>query len=214
MAMQNNGVPDGSQHESAPSDVPSSVESPRPEPELPRWATRATNNAPMRDTRLAAFIGPRWEKTYRAKLARFVDDPAFTPTWNWAAALGAPWWFLYRKLYLAFLVFTLLPSVALPYLTGSDKPITPTVDTPEGRTMAMMMVAVVFSTVIAAGGTANWLLFRRARAATTVVSMQQLPDDASLSLLRRIGGVNPVPTAAVFVVWMALQLAAVASMAK
>lgn len=187
---------------------------PRPEPELPRWATRAADTGPLRDARLAAFIGPRWENTYRAKLARFLADPAFTPTWNWAAALGAPWWFLYRKLYFAFLAFTFLPSVALRYLTNSDITSVPSVDTPDGRSMVVMMMGVVFSSCLAAGGTANWLLFRRARAATMVVSLQQLPEDAALALLRRIGGVNPLPTAAVFVVWMALQLAALASMAR
>jgi hypothetical protein len=207
--MNNDGFPEGSpQKESKPVDT-SGQEPPRPEPELPRWAMKGAKATPLLDSRLAAFIGPRWESSYRAKLARFVADPAFTPTWNWAAALGSPFWFLYRKLYLAFAAFYLAPTIALPFLTGSTEQLTmQNAQTPEGRQFAMMGLAVILSTMIAAGGTANWLLFRRARAATIVVTAQQLPEDAALSFLQRIGGVNLMPAVLFLVLSLVFGLSA------
>lgn len=139
-----------------------------------------------------AFIGPKWETYYGRKLARFIADPAFTPTWNWAAAFGYPFWFLYRKLYLAFFTFTCLGLFVLPALF-------PTLDAKsvqamlEGKGMSddtIVFTGVTISLFIMAGGTANWLLFRRARAAAMIVAMQQLPEESALAWLRRNGGVN------------------------
>ena len=64
---------------------------------LPDAVTRAANvmmrvEKVLSDENLAVFIGPRGEPTYRRKLAPFRDDPAFVPTWNWAAAPSAFRW--------------------------------------------------------------------------------------------------------------------------
>jgi hypothetical protein len=48
--------------------------------------------------------------------------------------------------------------------------------------------------MIAAGGTANWLLFRRARAATQFVAQQQLSEMDARTMLGRLGGVHKGPT--------------------
>lgn len=162
-----------------------------PEPELPAWAKRRAPSNQIPDTELAVFIGRKWEGTYRRKFAPFLEDSSFVPTWNWSAAFGVPFWFLYRKLYLVFCIFFLLPSFAFRWLTGSETILTPqTIQAPENQSLVLMNLAVWVSTVIAAGGTANWFLFRRARAATKLVSMQQLPQPEAMSLLQRIGGVN------------------------
>ena len=192
MAMQENGTPpteSGSAGAQPTSDAPSHMG------ELPKWATKMGGHKPTLESRFAAFVGPRWESSYRKKFARFVDDPSFVPTWNWAAALFAPVWFLYRKLYLAFLGFYLLPGVALSYMTTlPDKMTVTDLQKPEAYPALLVAAGVQLSMMIAAGGTANWLLFRRARAAAVVVSIQQLPEDAAISWLRRTGGVNWVPT--------------------
>jgi hypothetical protein len=197
MSMQENGFPEGSsssEHGSS-GNPPEAESTPSTSAPLPRWATKAGGNKPMLDSRFAAFVGPRWESSYRKKFARFVQDPAFVPTWNWAAALFAPVWFLYRKLYLAFAAFYLLPGIALSYMVTLPETLPAHyLETPEARSVAVVALAVQLSMMIAAGGTANWLLFRRARAATVVVALQQLPEDAALSLLQRIGGVNWIPT--------------------
>lgn len=166
-----------------------------PEPELPAWARRRAPTNQIPDTEFAVFIGRKWEGTYRRKFAPFLEDSSFVPTWNWSAALSAgiamPFWFLYRKLYLVFAAFFMLPSFALRWLTQSDTILTrANVQAPENRSLVMMLLAVLLSSAIAAGGTANWFLFRRARAATKLVSMQQLPQPEAMSLLQRIGGVN------------------------
>jgi hypothetical protein len=162
-----------------------------PEPALPAWARRRSPIGELSDENLAVFIGPRWKSTYRSKLAPFRDDPAFVPTWNWAAAFGGALWFLYRKLYLAFAAFVILPSVALQLLAGSDTQLTGTnVMAPENRWLLELNIAVVVSGFIAAGGSANWFLFRRARAAIRLVALQDLPAAESQRLLARIGGVN------------------------
>ncbi len=143
------------------------------------------------EARLAAFIGPRWEDTYERKLRPFITDPAFVPTWNWAAALLSPFWFLYRKLYLWFAVFYLVPGAVMRWLVPTDRPLTPdTMFLPENQQLLVMTVAMFVSSSIAAGGTGNWLLFRRARTAIRVIGMQPMPTDAAFELLKRVGGTN------------------------
>ena len=162
-----------------------------PEPELPALAKRRAPGGQLPDGDLALFIGRKWEGTYRRKFAPFLEDSSFVPTWNWSAALATPFWFLYRKLYLVFFAFFMLPGLAFRWLTGSETLLTmQNVQQPENQSLLLMNVAVYVSSVIAAGGTANWFLYRRARAATRLVSMQQLPRSEANSLLQRIGGVN------------------------
>jgi len=165
------------------------------EPELPAWAKRRSNSGQLSEQDLAVFIGRKWEGTYRRKLAPFLEDASFVPTWNWSAALSAaaamPFWFLYRKLYLAFVAFFIVPGFVLRWLTGSDTVLTPqNVQAPENRLLVIMTFALLLSSGIAAGGAANWFLFRRARAATRLVALQKLPAPEALALLERIGGVN------------------------
>lgn len=171
-------------------------------PPLPSWATRQAGGAPApgspADQQLAAFVGPRWE-TYRRKFRPFFDDARFTPTWNWAAALLSPAWFLYRKLYLPFALFAMLPSLAFGLLWRSGElpvrevpsPIaggTPLVTlTPDA---AILAVGVLVSTAILAGGTANFLLYRRAVTAVRVIGARTPGTDAALALLRKVGGTS------------------------
>ncbi|MBF0482657.1 MAG: DUF2628 domain-containing protein [Desulfovibrionaceae bacterium] len=63
-----------------------------------------------------AFVIKR-RRAYLARFARFdALGGSFTPTWHWPAFFFAPWWLLYRKMYLwavlAFIV-SLRPQVAL-----------------------------------------------------------------------------------------------------
>lgn len=173
-------------------------------PPLPSWARRSSGGAPApgspTEQQLAAFIGPRWG-TYRRKFQPFFDDPTFVPTWNWAAALSAPLplWFLYRKLYVPFVFFTLAPGVAFGLLWGStDVPTqqvpNPIAGLPPVTTFApeptLLLAGIVVSLAILAGGTANFLLFRRAQAAIRVVVPRSPSADAALPLLGRVGGVS------------------------
>ncbi|MEP6834139.1 MAG: DUF2628 domain-containing protein [Gemmatimonas sp.] len=187
----------------------SAPQDPVPHNELPRWATKQAASTPFSDARMAAYIGPKWESTYRAKLSRFFEDPSFVATWNWAAALGSPFWFLYRKLYLAFILFCALPNVALLLLTNGDPPPrTSDPESPEVIRFVVLMGAVALSSAIAAGGTANWFLFRRARVKSLVVSMQQLPEDVAVSRLQRLGGVSLRPVVVFWAVIIVMQLLA------
>lgn len=171
-------------------------------PPLPSWATRQAGGPPApgspADQQLAAFVGPRWE-TYRRKFRPFFADARFTPTWNWAAALLSPAWFLYRKLYLPFALFAMLPSLAFGLLwqsgdlpvhevpspiTGGSPLLTLTPDA------AVLAAGVLASTAILAGGTANFLLYRRAVTAVRVIGARAPGGDAALALLRKIGGTS------------------------
>ena len=180
-----------------------------PEPELPAWARRRNANNQIPEGELAAFIGRKWEAAYRRKFAVFQEDASFVPTWNWSAALATPFWFLYRKLYVAFAAFFILPGFAFRWLTGSETQLTlQNVQLPENQSLVLMNLAVFVSSVIAAGGTANWFLFRRARAATRLVALQQLPPADALRMLERIGGVNRVGT------WLFLAISLVLAIAQ
>ena len=162
-----------------------------PDPNLPAWARKQQNAAnPLSDERMLAFIGPKWP-AYEVKFAQFLEDPAFVPTWNWSAALFQSIWFLYRKLYLAAFGFMLLPGMAFRLLTGSETQLTWTEwQKPENRGLWMMQIAVGVSSIIAAGGVANWLLFRRARAAVRIALAQEMPNTEELPWLARVGGTS------------------------
>jgi hypothetical protein len=137
---------------------------------------------PVAERELAVFIGPRWP-AYRRKFAPFLSDPGFVPTWNWPAALvpfGA--WFLYRKMILPFFFFWLGPGIVQYYIQGKDAM---TAAEPDPLAMGVML-----SMAITAGGTANYLLYRRARAARDFVSTRGLPRAEGEAELARIGGVN------------------------
>lgn len=163
---------------------------PPAEPELPRWARQQQLNDPLTDERLAAFIGPRWP-TYARKFQQFRLDPAFTPTWNWSAALFQAAWFIYRKMYLAALAFMLVPGIVFRLLTNSDTQLTMAeLQKPENEWLALVQFGVGLSSIIAAGGVANWLLFRRARAAAYIAAAQGAPVEEEHSWLVRVGGVN------------------------
>lgn len=172
------------------------------EPELPRWARAPQNRGgdPLTEERLAAYFGAKWEGAYRRKLAPFLEDPSFVPTWNWSAALSQlllpSAWFLYRKLYLPFTIFFLVPGFALRLITDAPVPTTMAdLLKPENQWFLMMMGAINLSSALAAGGTANWFLFRRARAATLFVTTQALAPGDDVALMRRLGGVNRLATA-------------------
>ena len=171
-------------------------------PPLPSWANKTAPGAPApgspADLQLGAFIGPRWP-TYRRKFRPFFEDARFTPTWNWAAALLSPAWFLYRKLYLPFALFSILPSLAFGLLWQSgDLPVrempsplpgggTVVTLTPDALKVA---AGVLVSVAILAGGTANYLLYRRAAAAMRVVGARVPGGEPAITLLRRVGGTS------------------------
>ncbi|MEY4957717.1 MAG: hypothetical protein RL409_1974 [Gemmatimonadota bacterium] len=180
-------------------DTPPELPPEAPNNELPNWAQKQNQQRSLEqpsDSDMEAFIGPKWDKVYRRKMAPFFEEASFVPTWNWSAAIAfPPAWFLYRKLYLPFAFFFLLPGIAFRLLTGTDKPLTmAAMQLPENEWLLMMNAAVFVSTMLASGGTANWFLYRRARAANRLVVQQQLPRAEEELLLRRVGGVNTLAT--------------------
>ncbi|MBL0939197.1 MAG: DUF2628 domain-containing protein [Gemmatimonadaceae bacterium] len=175
--------------QSLPDDTSGSPPTP---PELPRWAQQSATSASRDEAFFAAYVGPRWESVYRRKLQPFFEDPSFVPTWNWSAALFGPLWFIYRKLYLQFAVFFLAPLVAFRLL-AADAVIPQTMEEmlkPENQYIVNLIAAVRVSLSLAAGGTANWFLFRRARAARRFAETQDVDGLDSLAVMRRLGGVN------------------------
>ena len=177
---------------------------PPPTPDAPNWA-RARGGPPAPGTALdqqfSAFIGPRWER-YRRKFSPFFDDPRFQPTWNWAAALTIPiggLWFLYRKLYVPFVFFAVVPGLAFALLWGGDipfesvpnpvDPAAPPINLPTAEAR-VVLAGVTLSALILAGGTANFLLFRRATVAMQLIAPRAPEPGAQLALLRRVGGVS------------------------
>ncbi len=197
------------------SDTPPEPEqSESPPNDLPRWAQKQNLQRSLEqpsEVEMEAFIGPKWEKVYRRKMAPFFEEASFVPTWNWSAAIAfPPAWFLYRKLYLPFAFFFLMPGIAFRLLTGTDKPLTmAAMQLPENEWLLMMNAAVFVSTMLASGGTANWFLYRRARAANRLVIQQQLPPGESQRLLRRVGGVNKTATALFVALSMMLAVATI-----
>ena len=174
------------------------------QPPLPSWATPKPTGPPAPgsalDDQFETFIGPRWE-TYRRKFAPFFDEPRFQPTWNWSAALFSPVWFLYRKLYLPFVFFWLAPGLVLGMLwTGEPPKVADVTANPQlVQDFRLIFLGVQLSANVLAGGTANYLLFRRARAAI-VLAEQRAPDMDTLQLiLTRLGNVNRTGVAVVLV---------------
>lgn len=208
--MHENGVPEQSppeQNTGGGENQGSSV----PQPELPRWATKSKTAATFSEERMAAYVGPRWESTYRRKLSGFFADPAFSVSWNWAAFVVGPLWFLYRKLYLAFILFFAASQALSSYLlVGIDRQAlsAQALSSPEGKPTLMILLGLSFTIHLAAAGTANWLLYRRARFKSLIVTLQQVPEDVAISRLQRLGGVNVAPI--VLLVLLQLAFAAIA----
>ena len=71
--------------------------------------------------------------------------------------------------------------------------------------MAIIMMGVYLSVGLLAGGTANFLLFRRATAAIQLLTPREGDQAAKLALLRRVGGVSWTAVAIVFAVFFGLQ---------
>jgi hypothetical protein len=138
---------------------------------------------PVIERELAAFIGPRWS-TYRKKFAPFLKEPGFVPTWNWPAAL-APFgiWFLYRKMLGPFVLFWWGPGIAVYLIAGKDA-------TSATREPDPLSLGIMISMALIAGGTGNYLLYRRAVAARQLVTSERLPEPKALERLALIGGVN------------------------
>ena len=196
------------------SDTPPEVPPEAPKNELPRWAQKQNHQRSLEqpsDAEMEAFIGPKWDTVYKRKMTPFFEDASFVPTLNWSAAIAfPPAWFLYRKLYLPFAFFFLMPGIAFRRLTGSDKPLTmAAMQQPENEWLLMMNAAVFVSTMLASGGTANWFLYRRARAANRLVVQQQLPQAEAELLLRRVGGVNKMATSLFVALSMMLAVATI-----
>ncbi len=205
-------MPSGS--DTPPELPPTSRPNELPQNELPLWAQKQNQQRSLEqpsEVEMEAFIGPKWEKVYRRKMAPFFEDASFVPTWNWSAAIAfPPAWFLYRKLYLPFAFFFLLPGIAFRLLTGADKPLTmAAMQLPENEWLLMMNAAVFVSTMLASGGTANWFLYRRARAANRFAVQQQLAPAESQQLLRRVGGVNKLATTLFVALSMMLAVATI-----
>lgn len=196
-----------------------------PSSQTPPWA-RPSGGPPQPgsalDEQFAAFIGPRWAR-YRRKFTPFFDEPRFQPTWNWSAALtlpfGAPW-FLYRKLYLPFVFFVLVPGLAFTLLWGSEIPFE-TVPNPVDPNAppfrfptaeaGLVLTGVMISACILAGGTANYLLFRRASAAIQILAPRAPDAAARIPLLRRVGGVSWTSVAVGVGIMLLMQLLGAAS---
>ncbi|MBC8088640.1 MAG: DUF2628 domain-containing protein [Phycisphaerae bacterium] len=182
-----------------------------PEPELPRWATKSKIASTFSEDRMAAYIGPRWESTYRRKLTGFFADPAFTVSWNWAAFVVGPLWFLYRKLYLAFSLFFLASQSLYSYLLMGFDPaqLGAGLTNPANRPALITVVGLTFAIHLASAGTANWLLYRRARFKSLIVTLQQVPEDVAVSRLQRLGGVNVAPIVLLVLLQLAFAVVAV-----
>lgn len=162
------------------------------------------------ERRVGLFVGPRWTQSYQKKFAQFFEDASFVPTWNWSAAIFTEFWFLYRKMYLWFAVFFFVPTFVLQWLWG-DALTFEAVMAPENDRLRLLVLSVQASTRLAAGGIANYLLFRRASTAVRVLDAQPMPTEQSLELLRRLGGTNLTITLlllGVFVVMTLLQFIA------
>ncbi len=163
------------------------------------------------EQRLAVFVGPKWETSYRKKFKPFLDDASFVPTWNWAAALASPFWFLYRKMYWWFLMFFFAPQLVLGWLVPGVAEIKPDeLLLPENEQALLVMMGLQLSVHLAAGGVANWLLYRRASTAIRVVDMQPMAAGDSLQLLKRVGGVSRGLTFGLVALFVVLALAGMA----
>ena len=115
-----------------------------------------------------------------------------------------------EKLYLAAFGFMLLPGMIFRMLTGSDTNLTLTeLQKPENQGLLIMQLAVGISSAIAAGGIANWLLFRRAQAAVRLSAMQEMPESETIPWLTRVGDINRLGVALAVMVFLVTSYAAV-----
>jgi hypothetical protein len=82
------------------------------------------------------------------------------------------------------------PQIALSLLWRGE-PISMQ-DVTTNADLKLLVGGVTLSTVILAGGTANFLLFRRAQAAIRLVQSRGASEEQAQSLLARVGRVNAI----------------------
>lgn len=185
---------------------------------LPPWATVPKSPVPEPgsplDRQFAAFIGPRWE-TYRRKFRPFFEDSRFQPTWNWGAALPTavgvtPLWFVYRRMYFPALMFWMLQSFALAYLWGGEQMSMQEAlaNTDRAQDFRLIALGVQLSTMVLAGGTANFLLYRRARAAMRAAEQRGESAEGTFKWLGQVGRVNLIGVAIVLALFLFAALSA------
>ncbi|NLW55203.1 MAG: DUF2628 domain-containing protein [Firmicutes bacterium] len=119
-----------------------------------------------------SFIGPK-AHNYLFQFNKFMrygfED--FKPTWHWPAFLVGPWWFLYRKLYLAALIAFV--ACWIPYVN--------------------------FLAKIGFGLLGNYLYFKHCNQKIASIKATCPPEHVNLTL-SHVGGTNGwVPVAAVIV---------------
>ena len=128
---------------------------------------------------LAAYIGPQWERYYRARFAHFRAYPWRPIAWNWAAAL-VPFWPVYRNVGAAFLIY-ILAAIGLLVVSSVVS---------ASVTNAVLYVSLSIVTVGAACGfleglLGTWLLYRQARTMVARARRRTGPEVAALHLLER-----------------------------
>lgn len=70
------------------------------------------------ETLVKTFVGRKADK-YISKFNHFTatNQATFAPTWHWPAFFFTRWWFLYRKMYVWFLVVVLIEFIPLGWFS-------------------------------------------------------------------------------------------------
>jgi len=145
----------------------------------------ATGDAPAKEERLRAAIGPRAD--YYLRRWREMEESGRPYSWNWPACLLNTFWFAYRRMWAPTIVTALAYLVATPFLDPT-RPM-------RFRIAAFSLVGLSFVT-----GAFGNLLYRRQ-------TEKLVAGPASLEQLRARGGVSLVLAIAALVVLTVLSMA-------
>lgn len=126
-------------------------------------------NAPAGEERLRAAIGPRAD--YYLRRWRGMDAKGGKTSWNWPACLASLYWFLYRKMWLAAVVF-LLANIVVSMV--------PAVVPIRNTYVLLLLIGLTFLT----GAYGNFLYRRQIE--------KLVAGPATLDELRARGGTSPL----------------------
>jgi Tfp pilus assembly major pilin PilA len=137
---------------------------------------------------LKAFVGPKWSEFYKSKFAKFRQGGTWA-TWNWVAFFFTSFWFLSRKMWLYWVLYTFVLSTGLSVLIVLLQPLLGLTDDQFAFLYLFLWVVTGWLLVPVF---ANALYYRYAQKKIEKAKIRAADKNNQLMYLARAGGTSAI----------------------